>query len=131
MGRQDAQAWLEQARHDLAAARDSLAAGHFEWACFQSQQGAEKALKAYLLMAGRSHQRIHAVTELLDECVRLDPEFERIRPSIELDQYYVSARYPDALAGGPPYRSFTQQTAERCLSLASSLIEFVARSIAS
>jgi HEPN domain-containing protein len=98
MGRQDAQARLEQAKHDLAAGRDSLAAGHFEWACFQSQQGAGKALKAYLLMAGRSHQRIHAVTELLDECVRLDPEFERIRPSVELDQYYVSTRYPLARA---------------------------------
>ena len=131
MGSRDAQAWLEQAEHDLAAARDSLAAGHFEWVCFQSQQAAEKALKAYLLTAGRSHQRTHAVTELLDECVRIEPEFERIRPSMELDQYYVSTRYPDALAGGPPYRAFTQRTAERCLSLASSLIEFVTRSITS
>jgi HEPN domain-containing protein len=36
--------WLAQARWDLKAARDSAAAGNFEWACFQAQQAAEKAL---------------------------------------------------------------------------------------
>ena len=128
MGRRDGEVWLEQARHDLAAAQDSHAAGHHEWACFQSQQAAEKALKGFLLMAGRSHQRIHAVSELLDECVALAPEFERLRPCAELDLYYIGTRYPDALAGGPPFRSFSKEMAERCLSLASSLIEFVTRS---
>ncbi len=96
-----------------------------------SRTAAEKALKGFLLMAGRSHQRLHAVSELLDECVRLDPGFERLRPSVELDLYYVTTRYPDAVGGGAPYRAFDKDVAERCLSLASSLIEFVMRSIES
>jgi HEPN domain-containing protein len=33
----------EQAEADLAAARDSAAASHHEWCCFQSQQAGEKA----------------------------------------------------------------------------------------
>ena len=46
--REQADLWVRQARYDLKAARDSLKAGNFEWACFQAQQGAEKALIAYL-----------------------------------------------------------------------------------
>ena len=40
--------WLEQAKWDLKAAKDSLKAENYEWSCFQSQQAAEKSLKAYL-----------------------------------------------------------------------------------
>ncbi|HZP95160.1 MAG TPA: HEPN domain-containing protein [Candidatus Limnocylindria bacterium] len=35
--------WLAQAERDLAAARDLERAGHFNVACFQAQQAAEKA----------------------------------------------------------------------------------------
>lgn len=131
MGKQDGQTWLEQAQHDLAAARESSAAGRFEWTCFQSQQAAEKALQGFLLLAGRSHQRVHSVSELLKECVRLDPEFEQLRPSAGLDLYYASTRYPDAVGGGAPSHVFDKDAAEKRLSLASSLIEFVMRSVES
>jgi HEPN domain-containing protein len=131
MARHDGEAWLEQAARDLKVAADNLAMDNFETVCFLSQQSAEKALKGFLLLAGRSHQRIHSVTELLEECVRLDSTFESLRPVVELDVYYTSTRYPDALVGGAPYHSFTKEMAERCLSLASSTIEFVRKSSAS
>ena len=41
--------WLKQADKDLEAANDSKETTHYEWACFQAQQSAEKALKALLL----------------------------------------------------------------------------------
>jgi len=41
--------WIEQAKCDLAAARNSSKSKNFDWACFQSQQAAEKALKACYL----------------------------------------------------------------------------------
>ncbi len=41
--------WLAQAEHDVQAAKDSMLSNHHEWACFQSQQAAEKALKAAFL----------------------------------------------------------------------------------
>ena len=46
--RPEAQPWLRQAEADLHAAEDSLTTCHYEWACFQAQQSAEKALKAFL-----------------------------------------------------------------------------------
>ncbi len=41
-----ARTWCDQARADIAAAVDSTAAGHHEWACFQAQQAGEKALNS-------------------------------------------------------------------------------------
>jgi HEPN domain-containing protein len=38
--------WLAQAERDLDQARDSQAAGRYEWACFAAQQAGEKAAKA-------------------------------------------------------------------------------------
>ncbi len=83
------------------------------------------------MLAGRSQPRTHSISELLDEGVALDPQFEQVRAAAELDLYYVSTRYPDAVGGGAPYRAFNKEMAEKCLSLGSSLIEFVTRSIES
>ncbi|MDD5616722.1 MAG: HEPN domain-containing protein [Candidatus Methanoperedens sp.] len=44
--------WLKQAHSDLDAAEDSAGSSHFEWACFQAQQAAEKALKALIISRG-------------------------------------------------------------------------------
>jgi HEPN domain-containing protein len=56
---------MMQAKKDLQSARNSLASEDFEWACFQAQQSAEKALKAVLY--GRGMRRIitHSVFELI------------------------------------------------------------------
>lgn len=45
--------WLRQAKADLKAAEDSLRARHYEWACFQAQQSAEKSAKAIAEKKGR------------------------------------------------------------------------------
>jgi len=38
--------WLKQAEKDLKHAQKALELGPFEWACFASQQAAEKTVKA-------------------------------------------------------------------------------------
>ena len=38
--------WLRQADKDLKHAKNAMEDGDYEWACFASQQAAEKALKA-------------------------------------------------------------------------------------
>ena len=43
---EEAGRWFKQALRDLKAAKDNLNAENYEWACFQSQQSAEKAVKA-------------------------------------------------------------------------------------
>ena len=44
--------WLAQARRDLEHARKDVIDGFYEHACFESQQAAEKAVKAF-------YQRLH------------------------------------------------------------------------
>jgi HEPN domain-containing protein len=119
--------WLTQAKWDLKAAQDSASAGHFEWACFQAQQAAEKALKSFLYGAGASPLALHSVRRLLAECERLDPKFAEVRRAAELDRYYVSTRYPNGLPDDVPHDHFTAEAAQQCQSLASSVIAFVER----
>ncbi len=71
--------WLAQARWDLKAARDSAAAGNFEWSCFQAQQAAEKALKSFLYGAGADPGALHSVRRLVAECEKISPEFAGLR----------------------------------------------------
>ena len=40
--------WLAQAERDIGQAKASLRDGFYEWACFASQQAAEKAVKALI-----------------------------------------------------------------------------------
>lgn len=45
--------WLNQAIRDLGQAKDSYAAGRYQWVCFSAQQAAEKAVKALHLHLGQ------------------------------------------------------------------------------
>jgi HEPN domain-containing protein len=56
--------WLKQAESDLCAAEDSASSNHYEWACFQAQQAAEKAIKALIISKG-IESRIHSIKFLL------------------------------------------------------------------
>ncbi|MHA1364333.1 MAG: HEPN domain-containing protein [Candidatus Freyarchaeota archaeon] len=56
---------LRQAEKDLAKARRDLDEGDYEWACFTSQQAAEKAVKALFQFRG-VEIRGHTVSELAE-----------------------------------------------------------------
>ena len=51
--------WFDQASSDLDAAQDSITSRHFDWACFQAQQAAEKGLKALYLQTKGQFRKIH------------------------------------------------------------------------
>ncbi|MDI6886868.1 MAG: HEPN domain-containing protein, partial [archaeon] len=57
--------WLKQAKKDLTSAKNSLESGDYEWACFQSQQSAEKALKSFLYSKGFRKILTHSIFELI------------------------------------------------------------------
>jgi len=42
----DSRRWLKQSESDIKAAEGSRKNKNYEWACFQSQQASEKALKS-------------------------------------------------------------------------------------
>ena len=81
-----ARVWFDQACADLAAAEDSAATGHNEWACFQAQQAGEKALKAVLYAQGRTSIVTHSLRRLVRESAATDVGFA------DLDEQARTAR---------------------------------------
>jgi len=123
--------WFKQAGYDVSAAEASRRAFNYEWACFQSQQGAEKALKAYLLLKGKRMDLRHSINKLLSICLEDNKRFKEISGVRELDKYYIPTRYPDGLPDDTPHDFYTDEDAEKCINLskrALSLIKELTRS---
>lgn len=91
-----AEAWFRRARADLKAARrEAEDAETYVVACFLSHQVAEKYLKGFLLAHGRSVVRTHDLQRLVQECSRIDADFQTLfQEAAHLNPYYIGARYP-------------------------------------
>lgn len=112
MHRNRAGDWLKQAQSDLLYARAAFRDGFFAQACFVCQQASEKALKSILYFRGASAVLSHSLHKL---CVELEINDEMARAARTLDQYYMTARYPDALAEGTPHEVFTEPQARTAI----------------
>jgi HEPN domain-containing protein len=119
--------WFEQAKYDLKSAEDSLEDGNHEWACFQAQQSAEKALKAYLYLQGESLIDTHSIFRLLRMCSGYDQQFAAAKECKELDEYYIPTRYPNGLPDAVPHLFYTKEDAEKCVGYAKKIISLVER----
>lgn len=115
--------WMDQAEGDLAHARSDLENGFFDWACFSSQQAAEKAVKAVFQKLGQEAWG-HSVADLLKELStgRSLPE-ELVQGALELDKAYIPARYPNAHPSGSPRTRYTRAEATRLIEHAQRIIE--------
>lgn len=124
------QDWLAQAERDLAAAENSIQAGYYEWAAFQAQQGAEKALKA-LLRYHRQEARGHTLVHLLDVLQSFVPVPPDLWPCArELDRHYIQPRYPNGFATGHPAEFYDSETAQRALDYGRKILRFVQQHMA-
>jgi HEPN domain-containing protein len=120
--------WFAQARDDLKAARDSRKAGHHEWACFQAQQAAEKAIKAFLFLHGKRQFISHSIQDLLGEADKLNAAFGSVSNARRLDAYYIPTRYPNGLPGTVrPHEFYDEKEAAECLRLAQSVVTLISR----
>jgi HEPN domain-containing protein len=119
--------WLRQAEADLLAAKDSLDHGHHEWACFQCQQAAEKALKAYLYEKGYTSIMTHSLKELVRECSKIEPSAASLSTDARfLDMFYIPTRYPNGLGGDlSPVEFYEKEDAEKCLNSAELILRTV------
>jgi len=110
---------------DLKASRDSAATGNYEWACFQAQQAAEKAVKALYYMHGRAAWG-HSIVELLDGLRDVESVSEELYTCArELDRHYIPSRYPSAFESGYPGMYYDRPTAERAIEAASRIVSWV------
>jgi len=128
----EAARWLLQARADIRAAEGSIAAGSFEWACFQAQQAAEKALKAFWLH--------HAADPWGHSLLKLIEDFpdEELRSAITgllahakaLDKLYIPTRYPNGLPDSTPSEVYTEPEARSAIGMAREVVDAIAAATA-
>ena len=122
----DTKRWFLQALQDLDDAKFNLSGKRYNVACFLAQQSAEKALKAYLFLKGADEVWGHSVGELCEDAKSFEEEFEEIEViSKSLDKYYIPTRYPNALPGGIPSEAFDKSDAEKAISIAEKIINFI------
>ena len=121
--------WFSQAKYDLKAAKDSLHAGNYEWSCFQSQQAAEKALKAYLYLQGEDLILTHSILKLIRKCGNYDDNFSMIEHCRELDIYYIPTRYANGLPDIVPHEFYTEGDAKKCVGYAETVILTVEKTV--
>ena len=116
--------WMDQAEGDLEHAKSDLKLGFYDWACFSSQQSAEKAVKAVFQKLGAEAWG-HSVYDLLLELKsRMDVSDELLEYSLELDKAYIPTRYPNAHPTSSPRRRYTRKEAERLIEYAEKILVF-------
>ncbi len=122
-----ARRWLAQAINTLDMTLSLFDSGFWAGTCFQSEQTAQLALKAYLFWRGRRFVNIHSIHALVQECGKEDQEFVKLQAyGPTLDRYYLSTRYPDVLPEPAiPFESFSQRDASEALKYATEIVQLV------
>lgn len=104
--------WANQAANDLLWAEHSLKGEFHAQTCFIAQHAGEKILKAYCYFKGFDIVRTHSLYQIIK---KLGENGALEKNAKELDLYYISARYPDALPAGAPYEILSKAQAKRAL----------------
>lgn len=123
--RKEIENWLEQAKSDLAAAKNSLLSKNFDWACFQSQQAVEKALKAYYLHKFNTLRKVHDLLFLAKELYL--PE-NLLTSCIKLNRIYIETRYPHA-DEEIPAKLFKYNDAENAIAMAENILQWAEKQL--
>ena len=116
--------WMDEAQGDLEHARSDVAGGYYNWACFSSQQAAEKAVKA-VFQKLNAEAWGHSVADLMGELSqRYEVSEELMNGALELDKAYIPTRYPNAHPSGSPRDRYTRKEAGRLITYAEEIVEF-------
>ncbi|MDE2966137.1 MAG: HEPN domain-containing protein [Chloroflexota bacterium] len=114
---QIASRWLSYAQEDLQVADRLLAQDDLapRYACWLSQQAAEKALKALLLLETGTYKQTHDLHDLADLLPEaLDGRIPRSGLSL-LTQLYIESRYPGRYAEATAEAAATARAAARAV----------------
>jgi HEPN domain-containing protein len=120
--------WLAQASRDLEQALSSQADGRHEWACFASQQSAEKAVKALHLALGQEAWG-HVVARLLLD-LPFAPPADLVEKAKVLDNFYMPTRYANGHPEGAPFEHYGSIQSEEAIRYAREILEFVSPQMA-
>ena len=118
------QDWFKQAERDLDSAKTQMAQGFFEWACFISQQSAEKAVKAVYQKLGAESWG-HSIADLLKGLgEKADVPDGLIKIARQLDKFYIQARYPNGWVSGIPAEYITEEDAKNATGNSEKILQF-------
>ena len=91
--------WLRKAERDLAAAQ-KLATELPDIAIYHCQQGAEKALKSFLVLHDIEPRTTHNINTLIGQASAIKPEWRTgLKEARILSQYNQTYRYPSNPTG--------------------------------
>jgi HEPN domain-containing protein len=97
---QEHKQWLTYAENELKAAK--LLRESLDGSVIMTQQAAEKALKAYLILKGVDPGKTHDLRDLVNKCAKHDQGFDFLKEhAIALNPYNLGTRYPDAFLPVP------------------------------
>ncbi|MBI5804259.1 HEPN domain-containing protein [Candidatus Pacearchaeota archaeon] len=119
--REEVSNWFKQAKKDLSAARNSLNSGDYEWASFQANQSAEKALKALYLIEKKGIVPSHNLVSL-GKMLSVPENLMNLLK--DLNPEYTLARYPDA-ANAVPFEIYTEEKAKSRIINAEEVLRWV------
>lgn len=116
--------WFEQAKRDLEKARIDYTNKFYEWACFTSQQSAEKAVKALGMklsfdLWGHS---IFQMLKVISENISIEEKL--LDEAKLLDLLYIPSRYPNGFSIGKPSDYYTEKQALEAIDAAGKIIGF-------
>ncbi len=100
----------------------------FYLALFHFHQADEKALKAFLYLKLEATEifYMHSIMNLLKMAIQVDSEVEKVKSSKNLDQYYISTRYPNGLLRGVPSLFYDEPNeAESAMILVKNIIKIL------
>ena len=122
--------WLRQAKQDLLDADYLREGSRYNLACFQGQQAAEKAVKAYLYHRGAEDVWGHSLIDLCEDAKLFEMFFDTVKDDArQLDKYHEITRYPGYLPSGTSSEAFDRIDADRAIELAQTVVDFVSERV--
>jgi HEPN domain-containing protein len=127
--RNEGRRWFSTAENDARAANVLMEAQMYAHACFQSQQAAEKAMKAVWFHLGLDPWGHSAQKLLMELPAGTVPGItdELKQKAAALDRFYIPTRYPNGLPDLIPSESYFRADAETAVSAAAEIIEVCRR----
>jgi len=118
MARRIGKEWFRKALENLKAAKVLLERGLYASSYFHSQQAAEMALKALIVLKSGVQPFTHSLIELLKQASRF-VEMNLDRSDLAwLQDHYLQARYPNTRLS-----EYTLEEAERALNIARGVLD--------
>lgn len=116
--------WLKQAEKDLVHAKNSLKDGDYEWACFASQQCAEKGLKSVYEKINVSVKG-HSILGLLKGLeMQYQPQDALYSHARILSRYYIETRYCNGFPEGAPLDYFDENIAREAIDVGEEILRW-------